>query len=81
MEYSIVFHRLGKTLKIGCKAYSFILLLQNKSYIYELLLNTNKFDIILYYENFNGDISATSVHFKKYKFNSKQTLLALLVFD
>lgn len=81
MDYSIVFYRLGKKLKIGCKAYSFILLLQNKSYIYELLLNTNKFDIILYYESFNGDIPATSVHFKKYKINLSQTLLALFVFD
>lgn len=81
MDYSIVVYRLGKTLKIGCKAYSFILLLQNKSYIYELLLNTNKFDIILYYEDFNGDIPATSVRLKKYKINPKQTLLGLFVFD
>lgn len=81
MDYSIVFYRLGKTLKIGCKAYSFILLLQNKSHIYEQLLNTNKFDIVLYYQDFNEDIPATSVRFKKYKINPKQTLLALLVFD
>lgn len=76
-----MFYRLGKTLKIRYKAYSFILLLQNKIHNYEILLDNNKFDIILYYEDFNGDIPASSVRLKKYKINPNQTLLALLVFD
>lgn len=81
MDYAIRSYRIGKTLKIGCEAYSFILFLQKQELHPRLLLKTNKFDIILYYKDFNANTSATSVRFKKYIINPKQTVLALLVFD